>query len=282
MSGNGLLLGLIRAVDCAVLLEGVEQPTTCVTSVSQGLESAESLRNDDEESGLWVEVLHLLSLILWIDVGDEASSQASVCVWLQCFVNHDWAQIRATDADVDDGGNLLAGHASMLAGANLVGESINAVENFVNVSNNVLAVDDELAFVGSWAAQCGVQNSAVLSVVNVLTREHSLGALLQLHSLGEVSEESESFWLDQVLGQIKVQIASFEGELSGTLWVLLEPLAQVDAFGLQIVIVLLQCLPSVGLRSIDWWIDGHYCPFRAKAQQERAQNSLIASVTLSI
>ena len=127
----------------------------------------------------------------------------------------------------------------------------------MHVLDGVLAVDDVLALILNRATQCGVKHSAVLGVVDVHAGVLLLDALIKLDVLGEVCEKLEGFRLDEVLRQIEVEVACLEAQLLGALGVLSEPLAQVDAFCLQLVVMLLQGSPRRGLRCINRRIDGH-------------------------
>ena len=72
-----------------------------------------------------------------------------------------------------------------------------------------------------------MQHGAVFGVVDVHSGVHSLGALIELDGLGKVGEQLEGFRLDQVLGQIEVQVAGVEGQLLDALGVLGEPLLEL-------------------------------------------------------
>ena len=80
---------------------------------------------------------------------------------------------------------------------------------------------------------------------------HGLGALVELDGLGEVCEQLQGFRLDQVLGQVEVQVARVEAQLLDALGVIGEPLLEADALGLKLVIVLLQCGPLRGLGGVN-------------------------------
>ena len=260
LDGFGLL-SLITLGDGAVGGELLEQPSAGLASVGQGLQGGEGLGNDDEQGGLRIEALGLLGQVVRIDVGDVASGDASVGVRLQRFVHHDGTQVGAADADVDYGLDLATGHTGPLAGTNVVSKGVDLVEGLAHVLDGVLTVNDVLALILNRAAQSGVQHSAVFGVVDVHARVHSLGALVKLDGLGEVGEQLEGLRLDQVLGEVEVQIASVEGQLVDALGVIGEPLLEADTLGLKLVIVLLQGGPLGGLGGVNGRIDGHRIPF---------------------
>ena len=272
LDGFGVLL--VGTVDGTLGLELFEQPGAGLTGVGQGLQRGEGLGDDDEQGGLRVEALGLLGQVVRVDVGDVTGGDAGVRVGLERLVHHDGAQVGAADADVDDGLDLLAGHAGPLAGTHFVGEGVDAVKHLAHVLDGVLTVDDVLALVLDRAAQRGVQHGAVLGVVDVHAGVHRLGALVELDGLGEVGEQLEGLRLDQVLGQVEVQVAGVERQLVDTLGVIGEPLLEADALGLQLVIVLLQRGPLGGLGGVNWRIDGHGIgPFIITVRRSRLSNA---------
>ncbi len=256
LDGFGFL-GLVAGGDRAGRGELLEQPGTGLAGVGQGLQGGEGLGDDDEQRGLRVEALGLLGQVVRVDVGDVACGDAGVRVRLQRLVHHDGTQVGAADADVDHGFDLAAGHAGPFAGTDLVGEGVDAVKGLAHVLDGVLAVDDVLAFVLDRTTQRGVQHRTVFGVVDVHAGVHGLGALVELDGLGEVGEQLQGFRLDQVLGQVEVQVAGIEAELLDAVGVIGEPLLEADAFGLQLVVVLLQCGPLRGLGGVNRRIDGH-------------------------
>ena len=102
-----------------------------------------------------------------------------------------------------------------------------------------------------------MQHGAVLGVVDVHAGVHGLGALVELDGLGEVGEQLEGLRLDEVLGQVEMQVAGVEAQLLDALGIVGEPLLEADALALQLVVVLLQRGPLRGLGGVNRRIDGH-------------------------
>ena len=177
---DGLGAGPLGAVDGARGLQGIEHPCLDLATVGEGLERGEGLGDDDEQGGLRIEALGLLGQVVRVDVGDVAGGDARVGVRLEGLVHHDGAQVGAADADVDHGFDLLAGHTGPLAGTDLVGEGVDAVEHLAHVLDGVLAVDDVLALVFDRAAQRGVQHGAVLGGVDVHAGVRGVAAALEV------------------------------------------------------------------------------------------------------
>ena len=248
---HGLGVLLIGAIDGALSLELLEHPGLDFASVGEGLKRGESLGDDDHERGLGIEALELLGLIVGVDVGDVAAVDTGVGVGTQGLVGHDRAQIGATDADGHQVLDPLAGYALPLTGANALGEGIHAVEDLVHVGDDILAVDDELALLGCRAAKRGVQDGAVLGGVDVLAGEHGVAALLELHLAGKIAQQLDGLIGHQVLGQIEVQVTGVKAQLVHALGIGGEPGLEVDTFGLELLLMSLERLPSGSRRSID-------------------------------
>ena len=248
---HGLGVLLIGAVDGALSLELLEHPGLDFAGVGEGLERGEGLGDDDHERGLGIQTLELLGLIVGVDVGDVAAVDTGVGVGTQGLVGHDRAQIGATDADGHQVLDLLTGNALPLTGAHALGEGIHAVEDLVHVGDDILAVNDELALLACRTAKRGVQNSAVLGGVDVLAGEHGVAALLELHLAGKIAQQLDGLIGHQVLGQVKVQVTSVKAQLVHTLGIGSEPGLEVDALGLELLLMGLERLPSGGRRSVD-------------------------------
>ena len=248
---HGLGVLLLGAVDGALSLELLEHPGLDLASVGEGLKRGEGLGNDDHERGLGIEAAELLCLIVGVDVGDIAAVDTGVGVGTQSLVGHDRAQVGAADADGHQVLDLLAGNALPLTGANALGEGIHAVEDLVHVGDDVLAVDDELALLGCRAAQRGVQNGAVLGGIDVLAGEHGVAALLELHLAGKIAQQLDGLIGHQVLGQIEVKVAGVKAQLVHALGIGGEPGLEVDTFGLELLLMSLERLPSGSRRSVD-------------------------------
>ena len=248
---HGLGVLLIGAVDGALSLELLEHPGLDLASVGEGLERGEGLGDDDHERGLGIQAFELLGLVVGVDVGNVAAVDTGVGVGMQSLVSHDRAQIGAADADGHQMLDLFAGNALPLTGAHALGEGIHAIEDLVHVGDDVLAVDDELALLACRAAQRGVQDGAVLGGVDVLAGEHGVTALLELHLAGKIAQQLDGLISHQVLRQIEVQVTGVKAQLVHAVGVSSEPGLEVDTFGLELLLMSLERLPSGSRRSID-------------------------------
>ena len=74
----------------------------------------------------------------------------------------------------------------------------------MNLGNHIRAVDDE--GVASRPAQGGMQHRPVLGHIDALPRIHRVAARGQAHLFGEIQERPEDLVIDEVLGQIDMQV----------------------------------------------------------------------------
>lgn len=130
-----------------------------------------------------------------VDVADEEGLDGSVRVRLEGLDGHDGPEVRASDTDVDDGGDLLAGVSLPFAGPDLVGELLYVLED---VSDLVSAgfVDLEGAI---GVPEGDVQDGTALGSVDVLPGEHLIPGLLDIGLPGEIEEGVEDLVVDEIL-----------------------------------------------------------------------------------
>ena len=121
--------------------ERVGEPATRGCRIGQRLQRRERLGRDDEKRCGRVESVELGDEIGWVDIGYEPGRDTGVGVVAQAEGDHRRAEIRTADPDVDDGRDALTGRAGPLAAAQPVGEVTHLVEHFVDVGDDVLAVD---------------------------------------------------------------------------------------------------------------------------------------------
>ena len=77
--------------------------------VGKSLEGCESLRTDDEQGFCWIEIPCGFREIGAVDIRDKAECDIPLAIMAQRFVGHHWAEVGATDTDVDDIANTLTG-----------------------------------------------------------------------------------------------------------------------------------------------------------------------------
>jgi hypothetical protein len=132
-------------------------------------------------------------------------------------------QIGATNTNVDDGVNPLACVTLPLAAANLLGELLDVLEDFVDALDDAVAIDLHLLVGG--VAESYMVDCAVLGEVDLLTSEHVIAKLLNAGLLGELDKELHGLLSDEVLGEVEQDLGSLGIVLEGVAE-LLEPLQQ--------------------------------------------------------
>ena len=155
-------------------------------------------------------------------------------VGLKGFVGHDGTQIRAANSHVDDGLHGLAGHTNPFTRADAVCEGIDAFQNLANIGNNVAPIDDE--FLIRCATQCRVEDGTVFSHVDAIASQHRVTKSEDLSLVGQRKKLFQSRVIDQVLGQIDMQVRHIQRPLLGALRVILEPCTQVGVKDLRVFV----------------------------------------------
>ena len=149
----------------------------------------------------------------------------------QRFVGHHRTEIRATDADIDDVFDALAGMAFPLVGADAVGKFGHPVEHGMDFWNDINAIDFNRRRARS--AEGSVENGAVFSDVDLVTTEHGINLPAQPRGVGEIDQAGDCLIGDEVFRIIQEQPGGFELELLSAVGIGGEKLAKVrKGFGL--------------------------------------------------
>lgn len=205
-----------------------------------------------------------------IDVGDKVKLELRVTIGLQSLSHHDRTadceekpsvyhsyqsnraclQVRATNTNVDDRLDPLASVTLPFTAPDLLGELLHVLEHRVDFLNDALAVHLH-GLVGD-IAQSNVVDGTVLGEVDGITTEHVIAKLLQVSLLGQLDQEAQSVFGEEVLGEVKENLGVVNGvdesagELLEALGVLLEVFLE-DNVASQGVVMVLELLPSIQL-----------------------------------
>ncbi len=125
-----------------VIAESVEQPLASAVGIGHCFERREGLGGHDEQRLRRVEVTGCLDKVNAVNIGDEAECHRPLAVVFERFVGHDWPEVGAADADVDDVADALAGVACPGAAADAAREIGHLVQHGVDLGHHVLAVHD--------------------------------------------------------------------------------------------------------------------------------------------
>lgn len=165
-----------------------------------------------------------------------------------CATGH--LQVRATNTDVDDGVDLLAGVTLPFTAPHLLRELLHVLQNGVYTLDDTLAIDLH-GLVGD-IAERGVVDGTVLGEVDVLTLEHIIAQLFQVGFLGQLDKQSKGLFGKEVFGEVEKDVRVVDvvvesaTELLEALRILLEIILQ-DNVATQGVMVVLESLPRTQL-----------------------------------
>ena len=143
----------------------------------------EGLGGDDKQGGFSIQVLQDGDHVGRIDVGDELRGDAGGGVGTQGLGCHGRTQVGSADTDVDDLLDGPPGVTEPRTGAQRRGEVTHTPQDLVDIGGDILTVDLEVFL--DREAKRGVEDGAVLGVVDVLAAEHGLDAVLEAGLLGE-------------------------------------------------------------------------------------------------
>ena len=188
-----------------------ERPLAGRGGIGHGLQRGKCFRGNDKERLGGVEVVCGLGEVGAVHIGDEAESERAVGVVAQGLVGHHGTEIRAADADIDDVFDALAGMALPLAGADAIGKFGHAVENGMNLWNNINAIDFDRC--RARGAEGGMEHGAVLGDVDLVTTEHGVNLAAQTGCVREIDEASDCLAGDEVFRIIQEKPGGFELEL---------------------------------------------------------------------
>src|SRR6185437_14610016 len=152
------------------------------------------------------------------------------------------AEVRAADADVDDGADPLTGGAGPLAAAQPVGEIAHPVQHFVHIGDDVLPVDGQRCVARQ--PQRGVQHGPVFRDVDVRPVEHRVAVALEVGRAGEVDQQFQRVAVDAVFAVVDIEIADGEVEIAAAIGVFVEEITQMRLADLPVM--LLQRTPCRG------------------------------------
>ena len=93
-----------------------------------------------------------------------------------------------------------------------------------------------------------MEHRTVLSDIDAVTTKHGITKRKDLGLIRQFKKLIESLFINQILGQIDVQVPDFLRPLLGALWVLLEPATQI---GVERFCMLIQCCPNGGCRRVN-------------------------------
>ena len=117
--------------------------------------------------------------------------------------DHQRAQVRAADTEVDHVGDRLAGGAAPLAAVEGVDHLGQVLEALVDGRHDILAVHLEAG--GARQTQRGVQRRTVFGAIDMFTGQQALDALLDTGFARQIQQQLQGLALEALLGEIQTQ-----------------------------------------------------------------------------
>ncbi len=238
-SGNGFgVRGECHEVLCNslfVTVESLEDSFLCRLSVRHGFESRERLGSHDEEGFFEVDLLQGFGHVRAVDVRNEENGRRIfafsrlVCVRLESFGHHDRTEVRTADTDVHHVLDGLARVALPLTGTDELREFFHVLEHSANFRHHILAVDANR--IVTLVTESGVKNCTLFRGIDLFATKILGADFFELSALQEVLEHRHRFVINQVLGVVEENAASFCTELFSTLRVFGEHFAHVPLLG---------------------------------------------------
>ena len=97
----------------------------------------------------------------------------------QCFGDHDWTQIRATDTDIYDCFNRLTSIAQPLSRPHFIAESTHLLSNETHIGHDIVPIDQNTGGIVH-VSKCDMKDRTPFSHINGASIEHKISTLGQL------------------------------------------------------------------------------------------------------
>ena len=80
----------------------------------------------------------------------------------------------------------------------------------MHLGNDINPVDDQARSL--WRPQCSVQHGTILGDIDVFAGQHRVSAIRQTNLLSKINKCTQDFGVDQILGQVDIEITRLESE----------------------------------------------------------------------
>ena len=174
-------------------------PGAQAARVDQRFDRAERLRGDDEQRALGIQLRQQAREFRAVDVRQKVHVGAVLMAVGQCIDDQFRAKPRAADADMNDGGDGLAGEAAPLTAAHLAREFLHARERALNLRPHAF----RLRLGGR--AQGRVQYRTLFGRVQLVVDEQRGASFRQTGIDGELFERREHCGVEALLAQVQQQ-----------------------------------------------------------------------------
>ncbi len=218
---------------CLVAAESRQGPLARRLSVGHRLKRREGLGRDHEQRLGRIEIAGRLNEVGRVDVRDEPECHVASRVVAQRLVCHLRTEVGAADADVDHVSDRLTRVPAPETRPHALAEGAHAIENLVDLLDDVDPVDDQRAVAGH--AQRDVEDRSILGNVDVIAAEHRLAQVRHPALLGELCEQGDRLVRDPVLGVVEVQAGRLGCHAGAAIGIRREEVAQVPRCDLGVV-----------------------------------------------
>ena len=218
-----------------------QEPRPGRARVGHGFLRREGLGGHQEQHGLGMDGLQGLDQVAAVNVRDEMDAEIGLAVRLQRLADHLGAEIRPTDADIDDIRDRLAGVPSPCARADGFAERLHFGQHTVDFRHDVLATFGQDGSVRA-VAQRDVQNGPVLGRIDLPAAEHGRDLLLQVGLAREIEQQPHGVLRHPILGIVEQDVAQSQRQALEPLRVTGKEVTHVRIGRLSLV--LLQRLPT--------------------------------------
>src|SRR3982750_4767366 len=123
------------------------------------------------------------------------------------FIGHDWAEVRAADAYIDDIANPLAGVSPPPPVPQFAGEVGHTIEDRMYSRHDVNAIYDYS--LRPRRSQGNMQRGALLRTIDRFSPEHRCYALPQLALISKAQQEAQRFSSDPIFRVVEVDSGCF-------------------------------------------------------------------------
>ena len=188
------------------------QPGLGQIGVGQGLLGGEGLGHHHHQRGLRVQSGQGLAHVARIDVGDEAQVDGRL-QRPQGVPQQSRPEVRAADADVDDGGERLLGPAGLGARADVGGELRHPGAGRRHLFRDRLPQRPEIGVVGG--AQGRMQHRPALGVVDRLAAEQGGPPSLDVAGPGQIQRGLEPLRGPALFGQVQIEAGRLDPHALG-------------------------------------------------------------------
>jgi len=242
----------VTYIPCAV-----DKPLPRRESVCHRLLGGEGLGGDQEKGPVRLQPVERLGDLCAVDVGDEMDGGA-FREGTEALRDHDGAEVRSPDADVDNVGDFFARVTFPLPRDDIQGKAFHLFQNFVHLGHHVLPVYVNRGIVP--VSQGDVENGPVFRFVDPVAREHFFDGLFEARLLCELDQEGERIAGDPIFRVVNEDVLETDGVFAESFGFPRKEVFHVEVFDFPEMLV--EKFPGLGTRRIDFPEHDRYPPLQ--------------------